>query len=89
MPIEFVYESKAAEKVELSGGFLYRHNGRMPLSKGPDGLWTTTVYLHPGTYRYSFVVDGQKIPDPRNSVKLRGSSVFTVPETDDKAAKAQ
>jgi hypothetical protein len=31
---------------------------------GPDGLWSITVKLPPGTYQYKFVADGQWIKDP-------------------------
>ena len=37
---------------------------RTPLSPGPGGAWTTTVWLPAGRYEYRFVVDGQWISDP-------------------------
>lgn len=30
----------------------------------PDGMWSITVKLAPGTYQYKFVADGQWIKDP-------------------------
>jgi len=31
---------------------------------GPNGMWSITVKLAPGTYQYKFVADGQWIKDP-------------------------
>jgi len=31
---------------------------------GPDGMWSITVKLAPGTYQYKFVADGQWFKDP-------------------------
>jgi hypothetical protein len=31
---------------------------------GPDGMWSITVKLAPGTYQYKFVADGKWIKDP-------------------------
>ncbi|HEX2687936.1 MAG TPA: glycogen-binding domain-containing protein [Kofleriaceae bacterium] len=36
------------------------------MQNGPDGLWTITVKLAPGTYQYKFVADGQWIKDPNS-----------------------
>lgn len=33
---------------------------------GPNGMWTITVKLVPGTYQYKFVADGQWIKDPNS-----------------------
>jgi enterochelin esterase-like enzyme len=36
------------------------------LQRGEDGLWSTTIAIKPGVYRYSYVVDGLTLADPRN-----------------------
>ena len=39
----------------------------VPMTKGPDGLWTvTTPPLPPAIYSYNFEVDGRKQFDPNN-----------------------
>ena len=40
----------------------------IPMSKGPDGVWTGTSVAGflPGAWRYHFRVDGMDVPDPRN-----------------------
>jgi enterochelin esterase-like enzyme len=40
----------------------------IPMTKGPDGLWTgtSTAAFLPGAWRYHFRVDGMDVPDPRN-----------------------
>jgi enterochelin esterase family protein len=37
-------------------------------AKGPNGVWEATIGpINPGAYRYTFVVDGVTVMDPRNS----------------------
>jgi enterochelin esterase-like enzyme len=40
----------------------------IPMTKGPDGLWTGTSITPflPGAWRYHFRVDDMDVPDPRN-----------------------
>lgn len=59
-----------AEQVQLTSGGdipgISAGQGRA-LAKGENGVWETTVGpLPPGAYRYSFVVDGVTVVDPRN-----------------------
>jgi enterochelin esterase family protein len=37
-----------------------------PLQRGDDGVWSTTIPIKPGVYRYSYLVDGLTLADPRN-----------------------
>jgi enterochelin esterase-like enzyme len=38
-----------------------------PMARGQDGVWTFRLGpIHPGVYRYTFVVDGVQTTDPRN-----------------------
>lgn len=62
----FKPEGKPA-KIFLAGNF----NGWNPSdpkfllkADGPNGMWSITVKLAPGTYQYKFVADGQWIKDP-------------------------
>jgi enterochelin esterase-like enzyme len=36
------------------------------LQRGDDGVWSTTITIKPGVYRYSYLVDGLTLADPRN-----------------------
>lgn len=36
------------------------------LQRGDDGVWSTTIAIKPGVYRYSYLVDGLTLADPRN-----------------------
>lgn len=62
----FKPEGKPA-KIFLAGNF-NKWNPSDPQfllkQEGPDGLWTITVKLAPGTYQYKFVADDQWIKDP-------------------------
>src|SRR5262249_441336 len=56
-----------------------------PMSKGADGVWTTSVSVSPGTYGYKFLVNGNEwIFDPntsnRKSVKGMENSAVRVSE---------
>lgn len=78
LPVEFSLNSPKAKKVQLAGAFIVR-GGRKDMTRGADGTWTITVYLTPGTYRYTFLVNGLKYIDPKNSKIDRGASVISVP----------
>jgi len=40
----------------------------VPLTKGTDGIWATTVGPYPaGAYRYTLIVDGVSTTDPKNA----------------------
>jgi enterochelin esterase-like enzyme len=57
-----------------------------PLAKGEDGVWSTTLTLKPGAYRYFFSVDGLTVADPRNPNHSQSlnfvQSLITVPGLD-------
>ena len=73
----FTYKNKKARKVFLTGAFL-RHPGKKPFAKIKRGVWKLTVYLTPGNYHYSFLVDGEKILDPQNPKHERHASLFSI-----------
>lgn len=61
--VTFTFKAPDATMVYLSGNF----NGWSPtgdkMTKGPDGVWSVTIKLKPGTYQYKFVADGKWITD--------------------------
>jgi len=59
----------------------------VPLVMGQQGIWETALGpIEPGTYRYSFTVDGVNTTDPRNPLTsqslTRSSSLYEVPGAD-------
>lgn len=77
-PVEFKIRSPKAKSVQLVGAFIVR-GGRKEMSRDGEGVWSVTVYLHPGSYRYFFSVDKKKVLDPENPQTDRGASVLSVP----------
>jgi enterochelin esterase-like enzyme len=56
-----------AEAVNLNAGDLQKLGDATKMTKETNGVWETTVGpIDPGTYRYSFNVDGVTVIDPRN-----------------------
>jgi hypothetical protein len=53
-------------KIFLAGNFNSWNpsDPKFLLKAEPDGMWSITVKLAPGTYQYKFVADGQWIKDP-------------------------
>lgn len=66
LSVTFTIEEPNAKEVRFFGDF--GGGGQMPLmTKGDGNLWTfTTPPADPGTYHYSFLVDGVLTPDPSN-----------------------
>ena len=65
-PVEFLLVAPRAASVMLVGDFNDWTAAATPLhSAAAGGVWTVTVPLAPGRYRYAFVVDGKRWqPDP-------------------------
>jgi hypothetical protein len=81
--IEFVLRTAADSAVTLVGDFNDWDPRATPLHPGAGGVWTVTVPLHPGRYRYTFIVDGSWRRDPAAPRALeddfgRPTSVITV-----------
>jgi len=60
-----------AREVQVAGDF----NGWEPdrdvvTRREADGTWEKVVYLHPGSYEYRLVVDGEWLPDPANEGRV-------------------
>jgi hypothetical protein len=81
--IEFVLRTAADSAVTLVGDFNDWDPRATPLHPAAGGVWTVTVPLHPGRYRYTFIVDGSWRRDPAAPRALeddfgRPTSVITV-----------
>ena len=57
--ISFVARVESAKAVSVTGDFTGWSENGIPLSKGPDGDWQTSLTLVPGEYQYRLRVDGQ------------------------------
>ena len=68
-----------AESVRLQSEFL----AKVEMTKAENGVWSGTAMIDPGTYRYTFTVDGVRTNDPKNVVVSESvgntSSVVVVP----------
>jgi hypothetical protein len=59
-PIEFALRTPADSAVVLVGDFNDWNPAATPLHRDSDGVWSVTVPLRPGRYRYTFIVDGTR-----------------------------
>ncbi len=59
-PVEFALRIVADSAVALVGDFNDWDPRATPLRHAPGGVWTATVPLRPGRYRYTFIVDGTR-----------------------------
>jgi hypothetical protein len=62
--VKFVLIAPQAARVAVVGDFNGWDDTKTPAVRQPDGTWSTFVTLRPGRHVYSFIVDGQFIPDP-------------------------
>lgn len=83
--VQFVLVAPGASTVTVVGDFNDWSATATPLHQAPgDGVWTVTVPVPPGRYRYGFLVDGaQWVRDPAAPPALeddfgRPNSVVTV-----------
>ena len=83
--VRFVIVMPTASHVALVGDFNGWNPAATRLARDPGGrVWTVTVPLMPGTYQYSFVVDGRAwVADPSASLSVEDdfgapSSILTV-----------
>ena len=58
--VEFALRTSADSGVALVGDFNDWDPRATPLHPASDGVWTVTVPLRPGRYRYTFIVDGTR-----------------------------
>jgi 1,4-alpha-glucan branching enzyme len=59
-PVEFALRTPADSAVVLVGDFNDWNPTATPLHRASDGVWSVTVPLRPGRYRYTFIVDGTR-----------------------------
>jgi hypothetical protein len=59
-PVEFALRTPADSAVVLVGDFNDWNPAATPLRRASDGVWSVTVPLRPGRYRYTFIVDGTR-----------------------------
>ena len=60
VPVTFTYVPAPGEQVtsvSLRGSF--NNWGEWPMKRQPDGSWSITVQLAPGTYQYKYFINGQ------------------------------
>lgn len=82
-PLQFVLVAPEASEVTLVGDFNDWSVSATPLRQAEGGVWTVTVPLPPGRYRYSFVVDGKVWRNDPDAASMedefgRPNSVVTV-----------
>jgi hypothetical protein len=61
-------ERKKAKKVYVSGSFNDWREKEL-LMRMTEGVWELPIYLSEGTWAYKFIVDGEWILDPSNSIR--------------------
>jgi 1,4-alpha-glucan branching enzyme len=66
----FHFRSPAARSVLLVGDFTHWQERGIPMSRGKDGIWTTSVELQPGKHTYRFIVDGEWRDDPECRIRV-------------------
>jgi Carbohydrate-binding module 48 (Isoamylase N-terminal domain) len=62
--VRFVLSAPAAREVSVTGDFNGWRADAAPAERGADGVWRVTLPLSPGSWSYSFVVDGKFVEDP-------------------------
>jgi 1,4-alpha-glucan branching enzyme len=70
----FHFVAPAAKSVVLAGDFTRWSQQGIPMQRDPNGTWTATAALSPGTHRYRFIVDGEWRDDP--ACKSRAPNPF-------------
>ncbi len=87
--VTFRLNAPVAKKVQVTGDFLpamqidtpYGKSdtpGVADLTRNSEGIWEfTSDVLSPELYSYSFIVDGQKMPDPSNVFQIRDIANIT------------
>ncbi len=68
--VVFQLHAGEAQSVTIAGDFNDWNSQEQYLKKNPDGTWTISLKLQPGSYHYKFVVDGNWQEDPNNPNRL-------------------
>ena len=64
----FAYYDPDATNVSVGGLFNEWDDRACPMSRAPDGYWYAEIDLFDASYPYKFIVDGQWVLDPENSL---------------------
>lgn len=64
----FAYYDPDATNVTVGGLFNEWNDRACPMSRAPDGYWYAEINLFDASYPYKFIVDGQWVLDPENSL---------------------
>lgn len=87
--VTFRFVAPNAGEVKITGDFLPKVSVETPqgifeapgvadLVKNDNGVWEyTSAVLEPELYKYSFTVDGLRMPDPSNVYRIRDISTIT------------
>ena len=82
--VRFTIQAPGAKKVLLAGDFTNWERRARSMRRGRTSSRTFAAYinLHPGTYQYKFIVDGEWITDPKADAVMNSfgthNSVVTV-----------
>jgi enterochelin esterase family protein len=75
--VAFRLAAPKAEAVRLNSSDMPNDRNARALKKGDNGVWELTVGpVNPGTYRYTFDVDGLRVADPRNTAISESNGNF-------------
>ncbi|WP_374512472.1 alpha/beta hydrolase-fold protein [Niveibacterium sp.] len=66
LPCEFTLYAPSAKEVFLFGDMTHWQDGKVPMTRGEDGVWHLKLQLRRGQWHYKFDVDTRRIPDPLN-----------------------
>ena len=82
--VTFNYYNETATSVYVAGSFNKWDTTANQMTKGEDGVWTTTITgLAAGDYQYKFVVGGEWTTDPMNGSVVDENSAFTILSSSD------
>lgn len=59
LPVTFAIDADSAAAVSVVGDFNQWDPSSTPLTRGTSGIWSVTLTLPPGRYRFSFLLDGR------------------------------
>lgn len=75
--VTFRLNANYATVVNLYGNWLPGFTDVIPMKKGADGIWETTIALpEPEIYTYNFIVDGVSVNDPVNFMVQRDGTRY-------------
>ncbi|HEV2209168.1 MAG TPA: isoamylase early set domain-containing protein [Verrucomicrobiae bacterium] len=66
----FRFSGPSATSVLLVGDFTHWQQNAIPMQRGKNGFWTTTLELQPGKHTYRFLVDGEWRDDPECTLRV-------------------